>query len=145
MTGQPKRVVVGVSGSLSNLAALHTAADYARSLSATLTAVLAWSPVGGEIAYQNSPCAPMLRIWETAARDRLRLAFDEAFGGAPEGVELQAMVLRAETGRALVSVADQPDDLLVLGSGRHTRLARAFRFGVASYCLRRAACPVLCV
>jgi hypothetical protein len=82
-----------------------------------LVAVLAWAPVRGEVAYRRVPCPLLLRLWEQAACQRLRDAFDDAFGGVPGGVAVRQLVVRAAPGPALVELADRRDDLLVVGYG----------------------------
>ncbi|MEV7930664.1 universal stress protein, partial [Kitasatospora sp. NPDC088779] len=66
------RVVVGVSGSLGSLAALHRGVAEARSRGAELVPVLAWEPPGGEFGYRRSPCPPLLAAVREAAEQRLR-------------------------------------------------------------------------
>lgn len=90
------RVVVGVSGSLSSLGALHRAVELARERNAVLVPVLAWHPVGGEYAYRSAPCPQLLKVWEEAARKRLDTAFEQRFGGYPAGVRVQPMLVRDE-------------------------------------------------
>ncbi len=142
---QGGRVVVGVSGSLHNLAALHRAVGEARRRDAELLAIVAWTPPGGEVAYRRSPCPPLLTAWAKAAADSLEQAFQNAFGGHPEGVRLQMATVRGEAGAALTELADRPDDLLVIGAGRRGRLQRVFHGGVTRYCLAHAKCDVLAV
>ena len=138
------RVVVGVNGSESSLAALHRAAEEARRRDAVLVPVLVWQPVGGEMAYRSHPCPPLLKQWEQAACDRLDAAFDQAFGGRPADLRVKAMVVRAERpGPALVEIADQPSDLLVVSTGRQGRLTRLFHGSVSRYCLAHARGAVL--
>lgn len=139
------RVVVGVSGSLGSLTALHRAAAEARRTGAVLLAVLAWEPPGGEFAYRRSPCPPLLREWQDRARRQLVEAVDAAFGGLPERLPMRALVVRGPAGWALTQVADRPDDLLVVGAGRRGRLRRMLSPSVARHCLVHAACPVLAV
>ncbi|MEU1628011.1 universal stress protein [Streptomyces sp. NPDC020096] len=139
------RVIVGVSGTLSGLAALHRAVDEARRRDALLVPVHAWAPVGGEAVYRSSPCPPLLREWENAAGRRLDTAFEQAFGGYPEGLRIHARVVRGDIGEALVHTADRPDDLLVVGTGRRGQLRRLFHGSVSRYCLARARCTVLAV
>ncbi|MEZ0091384.1 universal stress protein [Streptacidiphilus sp. EB129] len=140
------RVVVGVNGSPSSLAALRRAAEEARLRDAVLVPVLAWHPVGGEIAYRNHPCPPLLQQWRQAACDRLDAALGEALGGFPSGLRIERQVVRAERpGQALVAVADRPSDLLVVSTGRQGRLARLFHGGVSRYCLAHARCTVVAV
>ena len=50
-----RRVIAGVSGSLRSLGALRAGVAEARSTDATLVAVLAWAPAGGELAYRRYP------------------------------------------------------------------------------------------
>lgn len=128
-----------------SLGALRAAVAEARSAGAALQAVLAWAPAGGEIAYMRAPCPLLLRLWEQEARERLRDAFDEAFGGVPDGVAVQSMVVRAPPGPALVELADQRDDLLVVGYGGRGRLGYAVHGTVTRYCMAHAGCPVLTV
>ncbi|MFD0275670.1 universal stress protein [Kitasatospora sp. NPDC127111] len=142
--GRP-RIVVGVSGSLGSLAALHHAVAEARRTDAEVLAVHCWTPPGGEFGYRRSPCPPLLAACRDAAATRLRQALDEAFGGAHAGVRLHCQIVRGETGEALVRSADRPGDLLVLGAGGRGPLARLLRPSVTAYCVRRATCPVLAV
>ncbi|MFB7126290.1 universal stress protein [Kitasatospora xanthocidica] len=142
--GAAPRVVVGVSGSLGSLAALHRGAAEARDRGAVLVPVLAWEPPGGEHGYRRSPCPPLLAAVREAADQRLRDALDAAFGGADPGVPMRPVLVRGDTGPALLHIADRPDDLLVLGhSGGPLR--RRLRRAVPAYCARRAGCPVLTV
>ena len=140
-----RRVIAGVSGSLRSLGALRAGVAEARSSGAALLAVLAWAPAGGEVAYLRAPCPLLLRLWERAAHERLREAFDAAFGGMPDGVTVRAVVVRARPGPLLVALADQPDDLLVVGYGGRSQLGRAAHGSVTRYCLAHARCPVLAV
>ncbi|GAA2157427.1 hypothetical protein GCM10009760_59610 [Kitasatospora kazusensis] len=139
------RTVVGVSGSLGSLAALHRAVDEAARTDTEVLAVLAWLPQGGERAYRLAPCPPLLTAWTQAAAARLSEALDDAFGGASSGVRLSAQVVRGESGPALVRVADRPGDVLAVGAGSGSRLRRGLRSSVTAYCVKHAACPVLVV
>ncbi|MGK4578947.1 universal stress protein [Kitasatospora sp. HPMI-4] len=139
------RVIVGVSGSLNSMTALHRAVDEARARQAVLVPVLAWTPVGGERNYRAHPCPPLMRAWEAAAGARLERAFEEAFGGFPVGVRVEPLVIRGEAGPALVEIADRPGDLLVISTGRRGVLKRLLRGSVGRYCLAHAGCPVMAV
>ncbi|MFD0260381.1 universal stress protein [Kitasatospora indigofera] len=142
---RPGRIVVGVSGSLGSLAALHRAVAEGRATGAEVLAVLAWIPPGGEHGYRLAPCPPLLATWQEDAAARLREALDEAFGGAPAGVRLCAQVIRGDSGPALVHTADRAADLLVVGAGGGSRLRRGLRPSVTAYCVKHASCPVLAV
>ena len=145
MAVDSKRVIAGVSGSLRSLGALRAGVAEARSSGATLLAVFAWAPAGGELGYMRAPCPLLLKVWEQDAQERMRRAFDAAFGGVPRGVAVRMMVVRASPGPLLVKLADQPDDLLVVGCGGRSRLSCVIHGSVTRYCLAHARCPVLAV
>ena len=109
-------VTPGVGGSVGSLGALRAGGLEPRPAGAALLAVLAWAPAAGAMADLRAPC-PLLRLWEQEACERLRDAFDEAFGCMPGGVAVRLMVVRARPGPALVDLAGQRDDLLVVGYG----------------------------
>jgi nucleotide-binding universal stress UspA family protein len=140
-----RRVIAGVSGSLRSLGALRAGLAEARATDATLVAVLAWAPAGGELAYRRAPCPMLLRIWENAASERLKEAFEVALGGIPSDVTVRTMVVRARPGPLLVELADRPDDLLVVGHGGRSRLGSTLHAAVTRYCMANARCPVLAV
>ncbi|MEV7188451.1 universal stress protein [Kitasatospora sp. NPDC093102] len=140
------RIVVGVSGSLGSLAALHHAVAEARRTDAEVLAVLCWTPPGDVFGYRRTPCPPVIDAGRDAAVARLRQALDEAFAGRHAGVRLRCQAVRGDTGHTLVRCADRPGDLLVLGAGRERgRLARLVHPSTTAYCVRHATCPVLAV
>ena len=140
-----RRFVVGVSGSAGSLQALRYAAELARNEAATLTPVLAWTPPGGDIADRRCPNRELRRIWREAAWDRLFESIDLAIGGPPADLEFSPVVVRGEAGHVLTEVAAQPDDVLVIGAGRHCLLHRLLGFRVSRYCLGHACCPLVAV
>jgi len=140
-----RRIVVGVHGSLGSLQALRYAADEARQRDVPLVAVTAWLPPGGEMAERRAPSAHLRKIWREAAADRLRAAFDAGLGGVPADLTVELQAARGEPGPVLVDAADQPDDLLVIGTGRRAGLGRALHRSGSRYCLAHARCPVLAV
>ncbi|MFD3943895.1 universal stress protein [Streptomyces sp. NPDC058579] len=139
-----RRVVVGVSGSLGSLAALHRAVDEARRTRAELVAVLSWLPPDGELAQRRLVCPPAVDF-QRAAVERLLETMDDAFGGAGPGVPWQGVTARGLPGPALVEAADRAGDLLVIGAGRRGGLRRLMFPSVVRYCVAHAACPVLAV
>ncbi|MDV5143689.1 universal stress protein [Streptomyces sp. SBC-4] len=144
--GTVRRVVVGVSGSLASLAALRYATALARRESVPLLAVLAWEPPEGEGLYARRPDREWARLWGEAARDRLRSAFADALGAAPEDLAVERRIVRDAPAAALRAAADRPGDLLVVGAAsRRGRLARLGRRPVLRALQDRAACPVLTV
>ncbi|RKT12048.1 universal stress protein family protein [Streptomyces sp. 1114.5] len=143
------RVIVGVSGSLHSLTALHRAAEEARIRQAVLVPVLAWTPVGGERNYRARPCPPLLRAWQDLADARMERALEQAFGGLSVGVPVRPLVVRGEAGAVLAELADRPGDLLVVSTGAQgglrARVQRLTGRSVTRHCLDRARCGVLVV
>ncbi|MFC9819489.1 universal stress protein [Streptomyces erythrochromogenes] len=139
------RVVVGVTGTPGSLTALHRAAAEARVRGAELLAVLAWQSPGGGLASRNG-CGPGdLQECRGAAADRLREALDTALGAVRPCVTVDGLTVRGTPGAALVDVARDPEDLLVVGTGSRAVWRRLARPSVARYCLAHAPCPVLAV
>lgn len=116
-----RRVVVGVSGTLGNLAALHAAAALARRCDAELVAVHAG-----------------------ASPDVVERAVRAAFGGPPAGVTLKPINVAGAAPDALVRIAGRDGDVLVVGSGRPRPLRRR-PSRVSRYCVTHASCVVLTV
>jgi nucleotide-binding universal stress UspA family protein len=141
-----RRVIVGVGGSPGCLPALRYAQNVARRNDAPLVAVHAWVPPSGEFAGRRYPSPPFLReFWKEAAHQRLREAVDAAWGGLPDGLALQLVIIRGEPAPALIDVASFTGDLLVVGAGRRGPMARIRHGRVSRYCLAHALCPVLTV
>jgi nucleotide-binding universal stress UspA family protein len=141
----PGRLVVGTGGSPGSLPALRYARDLARSNDVPLLAAIAWIPPGGDLAERRCPSPALRRAWADAAGDRLKAALDAAWGSVPPDLDLQLVVIRGETGPALVHLANCGDGLLIVGAGRPGRLSRMWHGKVARYCLSHARCPVVAV
>ena len=139
-----RRVFAGVHGSLGSLQALRYAANEARHRDARLLAVIAWIPPGGDLAERRQPNLYLRKMWRDAAQGRLREAFDMGLGGLPEDLTVEALVVRGAVGPVLVECADDPDDLLVIGTGQRG-LRRLVRRSASRYCLAHARCPVVAV
>lgn len=145
-TADERRVVVGVSGSLGSLAALHRAVAEVRRSGGRLWAVLAWEPPLAELGPRGSvPSAALSDQCRRAAAHELTMAMDAAFGGAEPAVPTECFVARGTPGHALVDIADGEDDLLVVGAGHRGLLRRALFPSVSRFCVAHAACPVLTV
>jgi nucleotide-binding universal stress UspA family protein len=140
-----RRVIVGVHGSLGSLQALRYAAEEARQRDVPLVPVIAWVPPGGDLAERRHSSPYLRKIWREAAWERLRTAFDDSLGGFPADLKVEPHVERGEPGAVLVDVANQQEDLLIIGPGRRALLRRLFRGSVGRYCLAHAKCPVLAV
>jgi nucleotide-binding universal stress UspA family protein len=139
------RVVTGVNGSPGSLQALRYAAELARTYDAELMPAYAWTPPGGDIADRRFPNYELREVWKKAARDRLWQAVELGIGGPPGELKFGPKVIRGEAGPALINLASQPGDLLVIGAGRHGAVSRSLSARVARYCLGHAACPVIAV
>ena len=121
------RIIVGVHGSLGSLQALRFAADEARQRSIPLLAVTAWVPPGGDMAERRHSSPYLRKIWRDAAWERLWAAFDTGLGGMPADLRVETQAVRGDTGPVLVDAADQPDDLLIIGTGRRAGFGRMMR------------------
>ncbi|MER5864962.1 universal stress protein [Kitasatospora sp. NPDC002040] len=130
------RVIVGVSGTLSGLAALYRAVDEARERNALLVPLVAWEPS------QSDGLRPLSEL-EHAASRRMDTAFEQTFAGYPEGIRIHPVVVRGDAGPALVAAADRPDDLLVVGAGGHRRLQHVLHGSVTRHCKAHARCRVV--
>ena len=139
------RVVVGVDGSVGSLQALRRAVTEARMRAVPLVVVIAWTAPGGEAAYRYTLDVQLKQLWEKGAWERLARAWDEALGGVPHDIEVHQVAVRADAGKALVRIADDENDLLVMGAGRRSLLRRAFIPSVPRYCAAHALCTVLLV
>jgi len=139
------RVFVGVDGTPGSLQALRHAVDFARAFDTLLIPVLAWQPPGGEVQARVGPVPELEREWEKIADRRLASAFEEGLGLLPPDLRCEPHLIRGPTGPALVALADRPDDLLVVGTGRHGRIARLTHSRIAGYCIAHAKCSVVAV
>jgi nucleotide-binding universal stress UspA family protein len=140
----PRRIIIGANGSPGSIRALRYAEYLAHFSGAALVPVIAWSPPGGELAERRAPSLELRRAWAEAARTRLRGAMDAAWGGAPDGLDVRAIIARGQAGPVLADEAGA-EDLLVIGAGRRGLRSRLAGGRVARYCLRHAVCPVLAV
>lgn len=146
--GQPAprpHVVVGVDRSESAALALRWAADYVRASQGTLLAVSASS--GPAPSYADSPTLLDEKGKEAAqaaehARAELEATIREVIPAEAAGVLLR--VVRGGVADALLTTS-QGADLLVIGSTRQGRLARALLGSVTKDCATKAPCPVVIV
>src|SRR5690242_121789 len=126
-----RRIIVGVHGSPGSLQALRFAADEARQRNVPLLAVTAWIPPGGDLAERRNSSPYLRKIWREAAWERLWAAFDAGLGGVPADLQVEPQAVRGEAGLVLVDVASQPDDLLIIGTGRRAGFGRMMRKSVS--------------
>jgi nucleotide-binding universal stress UspA family protein len=141
-TSDSGRVVVGVSDSITGLAALRTAVAEARRRRLPIHAVRAWS-MGGSWA-----AAGLSYLREDQARATAEMtvrAFGAALGAMPTDVRVVTVTIEGTPAAALVAYADRDGDLLVLGASDRVGLRRLRGRSVAQQCVARAVCPVLAV
>lgn len=135
------RVVVGVDGSPNSVVALRAALAEARRRSAELYVVAAYLPVDGGWAMGPGCPEPDRRKAATALERTCRTAL----GTTSEAAPCTTAVVRGPVRYVLTDLADRPEDLLVVGTGRQSPLRRLLRRSVARDCVRRARCPLLLV
>lgn len=136
MTRTP-RIVVGVDGFESSMAALRWAIHQAKLTGAVVDAVTAWHiPAGsGLIAVADLP------DYQDDARIVLTEAITEMCTIDAE-VEVRPYVTQGPAGPVLVA-AGEGADLLVVGCRGHGGLAGALLGSVGQYCVYHAPCPVV--
>lgn len=131
------RVLVGVDGSASSIAALRYAARIADVFDAPLEAVTIWRHPTLADAYLVADWSP-----EDDTRAILDGAMEDAFGSEPP--DLVRTVLPGAPARTLVELSNRAG-LLVLGSRGHGGFAGLVLGSVSAACAAHAKCPVLIV
>ena len=139
------RVIAGTSGSPGSLQALRYAEVLARAHDAILLPVLAWVPPGGDRTAPLPSSGYLNQVWRDMARERLRDALIAVWGKVPDDPQVEPCVERGAAGWVLVSIACRPGDILVVGAGRRSSLARVVSCRVSRYCAAHAQCPVILV
>jgi nucleotide-binding universal stress UspA family protein len=126
MSATAPRVIVGVSGSLANLAALHVAMTQARLWQRRLLAVNVCPPVtGNDLDVQHAREERAVGVLVQALRD--------GFGELPTDVDIDLRIAMGEPAACLVAIARRPGDLLVIGESR-AGLRRLRRPSISRYC-----------
>jgi nucleotide-binding universal stress UspA family protein len=138
MTGRKQRIVVGVDGSQSSMAALQWAIRQAKLTGASVDAVMAWRYPS---TYGLAPMAGGETDLEGGARKALIDALNEVSGLEPD-VPVHPMVIEGHPAEVLVAAAEDAD-LLVVGSRGHGAFASTVIGSVSINCVLHAHCPVL--
>jgi nucleotide-binding universal stress UspA family protein len=138
MTGQERRIVVGVDGSSSSKAALRWAIRQAKLTGGSVDAVTVWRLPS---TYGWAPAPDGMPDLEAAAKRTLIMALAEVSGLEP-GVPVRPVVTEGDTARALLHAADGAE-LLAVGSRGHGGLASTLLGSVSVHCVLHAPCPVL--
>jgi nucleotide-binding universal stress UspA family protein len=139
------RLIVGTSGSPGSLRALRYGEFLARAHHAVLMPVIAWEPPGGERAERIQPSGLSREESRNQACQRLRGALVAVWGEIPNDPMVEPHLERGPAGWVRVSLACQPTDVLVVGSGRRSAAGWMRSSTVTRYCLAHAQCPVLAV
>src|SRR5215471_4551194 len=100
---------------------------------------------GGDRPGRMQSAGELGRACRDLACQRLREALVAVWGEVPGDPLVQPHVERGPTGWVLVNLACRPDDVLIVGAGRRSALARLAFSKVSGYCVAHAQCPVLAV
>jgi nucleotide-binding universal stress UspA family protein len=132
------RIVVGIDGSDSSLAALGWGAHQAESTGSRLEVIMTWEwPTnGGWTVPFPADYTP-----EIDARRVLDEAVEKLRNTHPE-VDVRSTVLEGHPAPALIE-ASRGADLLVLGSRGHGEFVGMLLGSVSEHCVTHAYCPVL--
>ena len=135
------RIVVGVDGSPSSLAALRWAVRQARLSGGTVDAVYAWQIPAVMVGFGVAPIVMAdFGYLEEAASKCLEAAIDEVTG--PGDPPVRKRVVHDIPAQALLDAAADAD-LLVVGSRGHGGFADALLGSVSQHCVHHARCPVV--
>ena len=135
-SGHP-RIIVGVDGSASSIAALNWAAHQAELTGARLDAVTAWE---WPSKYQWMRTPP---DYDPAGdtQESVDAVIDEVRSAHPS-VPVQSKVVEGHPARVLVDES-QGADLLVVGSRGHGEFPGMLLGSVSQHCVTSARCPVM--
>ncbi len=135
----PGRVVVGVDGSSSSLAALRWAARVGAALGLQIDATTSWEyPASYGMVGVVGDWNP-----EADAHTVIDRAVDAAFDGrAPEGLRT---VVRSGRPAPVLLEASRDAELLVVGSRGHGGFVGLLLGSVSTQCAEHAVCPVVVV
>ncbi len=135
-----RRIVVGVDGSPSSMAALRWAILQAELTGCTVEAVTAWRLPS---RYGFAAVTDRARDFEGDARKILADALNEVNSVEPD-VIIRSSVVEGHPAEVLVRAARRAD-MLVVGSRGHGGFTGALLGSVSQYCVHPAPCPVLVI
>lgn len=143
-TSQTPRIVVGIDGSPSSVAALRWAIGQAALDGSTVEAITAWQIPAAMTGYGWAPvpvadCSDM----ELIAKRALEEAIVEA-AGASSSPLVHGEIAQGLPAQVLID-ASAGAALLVVGSRGHGGFAGALLGSVSQYCVHHAHCPVLII
>jgi nucleotide-binding universal stress UspA family protein len=135
------KILVGVDGSDSSLAALQWATALAAQREGSVTAAMTWSyPTALMMPVVGAPVVPADYV-SGATRAKLGVAV----AGTPRADLITEEWVIMGAPRSVLSDATEDHDLLVLGRTGNSRLRQLFVGSTAAYCVRHAECPVVVV
>ena len=134
----PARIVVGVDGSASSIAALRHGARLAEALGVRLEAISVWNQPPVFDAYPPADWSA-----EGEAREKLSAAAEASFAGPPPPW-FSSRTRRGTAASALIADSDGAE-MLVLGSRGHGGFVGLLLGSVSTACAEHARCPVLIV
>ncbi len=142
--GTNSRIVVGVDGSPSSLAALHWAVRQAGLTGGTVQAVIAWQY---PVAVSGYAWAPVPVVEAADCEEIAQKTVAEAIstvGDAGKDVRISSRVVGGNPAPVLIDAAADAD-LLVVGSRGHGGFAAALLGSVSQHCVHHARCPVVVI
>ena len=134
------RIVVGVDGSVSSMAALRWAIRQAKQTGNSVDAVTAWRVPSG---YGLAPIGDGAVDFESDAKKILADALNKVSASEAD-VIIRPLVVEGQPADVLVWTA-RGADLLVVGSRGHGEFTSALLGSVSHYCVHHASCPVLVI
>jgi nucleotide-binding universal stress UspA family protein len=136
------KIVVGIDGSESAVAALRWAIGEARLRGATIDAIDAWNYPYVVVPGATIPLHP--RADQAVDVEQELEAALAAVAGEAEGVTINQIVTEGVPAAVLCEAAEDAD-LLVIGRGRHHTLRKRVLGSVGTEILQYAPCPVVVV
>ena len=135
-----RRIVVGVDGSPSSMAALRWSILQAELTGCAVEAVTAWRFPS---SYGFAPVTDRAADFEGDARKILADALNDVSSVEPD-VVVRSSVVEGHPAEVLVRAARRAD-MLVVGSRGHGGFTGALLGSVSQYCVHHAPCPVLVI
>jgi nucleotide-binding universal stress UspA family protein len=142
--GRAPRIVAGVDGSPSSLAALRWAARQAGLTGGTVEAVIAWQYPAAVTGYGWVPIAVVESVDYGEIAQKVVAEAISNVDTAGGDVRISARVRQGCAAQVLIDAAAGAD-LLVVGSRGHGGFSGALLGSVSSHCVHHAPCPVVVV
>jgi nucleotide-binding universal stress UspA family protein len=144
VTGQDRRIVVGVDSSHGSRVALGWALAQARRTGATVQAVTAWQDPAMYYAYGWAPDPYAAGGVAAITEKGLVRTIAEVVGTQDQPVDVRATIVEGASVQVLLTAAAGAE-LLVVGSRGHGAFAGMLLGSVSQHCVQHAPCPVVVV